>query len=99
MKPGDMLVCMFWGMQYVPSVRIRCSRCPNEIAMDSQNQMLRDRFQLEPTCPSCFLKMVDPVCAGGAIGGEVVQTLPFRPPEWFLEHMRGVVRRFKAGSN
>jgi hypothetical protein len=99
MKRGDMLVCIFWGMQHVPSTRICCSRCSNDIAMDNANQILHQQFQLEPTCPSCFLEMADPICGGGAIGGEAVNIAPFRPPEWFLEHMRGVVRRFKARSN
>lgn len=99
MRRGDMLVCMFWGMQHVASTRMRCSRCLNDIAVDNANLILLQEFKLEATCPSCFLKTADMVCDGSALGGKVVEAEPFRPPEWFLEHMRGVVRRFKARSN
>jgi hypothetical protein len=95
-----MIVCIFWGMQYVPSTRIRCSGCPNEVAVDNGNFQTGTIEQFVPIYPECFLKLADPQCGGFAIGGLVFSTgreVSFPHP--MVEHVRGIVKSWKSARN
>jgi hypothetical protein len=95
-----LVVCIFWGMQYVQSSKIRCSSCPNEIAIDEGNFRTRTFEQFIPICPECFLKLADPQFGGFAIAGQVFNSLDkVQFPLPMVEHVRGIVKSWRSSRN
>jgi hypothetical protein len=90
---------MFWGMQVIPSQRIRCSRCPNLLALDAGNVGVLLFPDMLPICAECFLRIVDPVFGGVAVGGQLVETEKIAAPPKMVEYARDVVKRWKVIRN
>lgn len=92
MSETRLLVCIYWPMHCpvcVPSVKVRCSRCPSEVAMDKKNLGVAG---FAPVCPECFLGMSDMETGGFLI---VTETIDPELDRRMVEHMRSVVRRWK----
>lgn len=95
-----LIVCTFWGLHPLPSVKIRCSLCPNEIAVDNTNfdEKIAERFS--PICPECFLKLADPKFGGFALGGRVIDVIEKASfPMEIIETSRALVKRWKSSRN
>jgi hypothetical protein len=99
MREPDFLLCVFWGMQPIPSRRVRCSQCPNLVAIDLRNHFDMLFPEMLPICPECFLRLVDPTFGGVAIGGRVLETEKISIPPRMVEYARDVVKQWKASRN
>jgi hypothetical protein len=100
MSGGRYIVCAYWGEQLIPSMRVKCVLCPAELATDLNNMIMRERFQLQPICPECFLKSEDQEFAGFACAGAKIDIEGARRvPQAFIEMARQMVKRRKAGFN
>lgn len=65
-----LILCMPWAKRsgFVDCVKVPCSTCQTELAMDRANVPLA----LEPICVDCVQKVDDVECGGGAVGGKIV---------------------------
>jgi ribosomal protein S27AE len=70
------LLCTFWGMEHVRSVKRPCSECGTGVAMDAHNVDVVAEKGLRPICATCFLRLSDPECGGAIIGGEEITFEP-----------------------
>ena len=71
------VVCVPWGQQYIPSVKVQCSKCNADLAMDAKNVELIKREGATPLCIPCLHKGVDSgveiEVGGGFIGGKKIE--------------------------
>jgi len=85
-----LLICMYWGMQLLDSVKVRCCRCPEDLAIDPRNIALA----IQPICAECMLKIQLPEHGGVAVGGKLFEGLVEHAD--VVEYLQGVVRRRKT---
>jgi hypothetical protein len=85
-------------MQHFPSNKIRCSSCPNEVAVDEDNFRRGTIEKFTPICPECFLKLADPQLGGFVIGGQVFNGKAQFPLQ-IVEHVRGIVKSWRSARN
>ncbi|MGA7626511.1 MAG: hypothetical protein WB630_01680 [Candidatus Acidiferrales bacterium] len=90
MKEPDvpsLLVCVFWGMQCGAAKKLVCFYCPNELALEEQDD---PGGTYEPICPECFLKEAI------YVGNEGDPAAAARESQSVINHMKDLVRRFRA---
>jgi hypothetical protein len=82
-----LLVCVFWGMQGGAAKKLVCSRCPNELTLEAQDD---PGGTYEPLCPECFLKEAI------YVGNEGDPAAAAQESQTVINHMKELVRRFRA---
>lgn len=92
--PRRVLICMYWGMQLVPSIQVPCGTCGQFLAMDAENRGLG----IEPMCPGCLVEETrkdDVAIAGSAGAGRLIDEKPVKVPQEVIEWARRTAARHK----
>jgi hypothetical protein len=85
MMAEHIVVCLYWGMQSIPSAKIRCSTCPADLAADPANL----RLGMRAICFECMLKMQNPIFGGVTSFGLRMPAQQVGPmPQSLLDYMR-----------
>jgi hypothetical protein len=62
------LLCVDWGKQSIASLKVTCSKCGRDLAMDARN--VEASKDMKPICLPCASTEEDVDFKGGLIGGK-----------------------------
>jgi hypothetical protein len=88
------IVLMYWHLHKCgyPAVKVRCSSCPAELAMQPQHLAL-EGFSV--ICCECYLAIGARTEYGGIMDGGFLFRSSGSMPEQLVEHMRAIVARHR----